>query len=229
MEIIVHLGLQFHVRHTSTVSAKLGKANLCRSSNLDDTNKLKLQENYKNWNIAKLRMKHRSACSQCWATTAPGTKGNREWHFLHLTGRMHLLSVVSHPWLYTILVFHCELLALPLALEHGETLYSLPSAPGSKCSWWRKRGLALGLFLQGVHRFFRVCVEAKIRNTWNKIVFVAFIDFCNSIISTYSSAQMVKLRGLFPLLSDYQAFLHWRISCKLSTSDPLQHACEVGR
>lgn len=134
VEIIVHLGLQFHVRHTSTVSAKLGKANLCRSSNLDDTNKLKLQENYKNWNIAKLRMKHRSACSQCWATTAPGTKGNREWHFLHLTGRMHLLSVVSHPWLYTILVFHCELLALPLALEHGETLYSLPSAPGSKCS-----------------------------------------------------------------------------------------------
>lgn len=111
--------MQFHIRHTGTVSAKLGKTDLCRSSNLDDTSKL--QENYMNWNVAKFRLKHRSACLQCWVSTAPVLKADQEWHFLHFMRKMHLLHlIVFHPHLIPSLS-HCQLLDLPLAPSHCET------------------------------------------------------------------------------------------------------------
>lgn len=95
---------------------------------------------------------------------------------------------MSPPWLLSSL-FHWSLWPTPGTCAWQDQVIQslLCSAVVHHQSRWRDRGIELGLFPQWV-----ACFLDKKHVKHDPSVFLKFIDFCNSVISIYSSAQVVK-------------------------------------
>lgn len=116
------------------------------------------------WNIAKVQMKCRSACFQCWTTTALAVWGNR----VTLSPSAEKSASPSHS-LFLSLYNPC-FTDLPLALVPCET-----NLPGIRCLLplcfsiaGGGRGDRAGTVSTVSTLVFRVHVEAKTRHIWNK-------------------------------------------------------------